>query len=467
MAKYLPAAEDSDVPPAPSTSVGGKRQGQREANARPSTRFGAVVAKLASVNALVVGFSLLTGPLLARSLGPSGRGAVAAAAAPPALAPALLGLGLPTFVTREAAKETPTGDLLLSVGLFCLVIGGLVIGLSDPIANYFAQGREAVRVGLQIGCYTMPLALFGTLLLGIANGQQRWNIVLAARIIPALIALLGTVGLYMTGLLGVPEAIALILLGGFASIAPTLAVLKGVRIARLRPALVMRSLKFGIPSWLWQISSITNARLDQVLMVSLTTSAQLGLYAVAVSLAGISNVFTSTLGPALLPRVTRGDAHLVPRACSATLLLSGVVNVALAICCPLMLPLLFGQRFHAAVTMAWLLCAAAIPSAGTQVLTAALLSVNRPRYVAFSEFMAVGITVGGLVILVGPLGGVGAAWVSLVAYSLTFCLLLVGARAHFDESYLTFLLPKKGDLGPQIGLAKASLLRIVMRRPVG
>jgi O-antigen/teichoic acid export membrane protein len=416
---------------------------------RPARRIGSIVAQLASVNALVLAFSLLTGPLLARSLGPSGRGAVAAVAAPVGLAPYILGFGLPTFITREAARGSRTGDLLGSAGIIIVAVGALGIVLAQPVADYFAQGRAPVRVALLISMYTLPISLLATLLVGLANGQQRWKLLIATRLTPALFGLVATVVLYLTHMLNVDDAIAIVLVSGYLSIVPSLGVLRGVWPLRVRKQLMGASIRFGLPAWLWQISSITNVRLDQIMMVSLTSSSQLGLYAVAVSLASISTVFAGALGPALLPRVTSGGARLVTRVCSVTLVVTLLINLALAALSPLVLPLLFGSQFDAAVPMACILAAGAVPYAGTQVLTASLLSAGLPRRVAVSEAATVVVTIGGLLALVGPLGGVGASLVSAVAYTITFTILLVGASKHFDVRIARFIHPEPGDLRVQ------------------
>jgi O-antigen/teichoic acid export membrane protein len=412
-------------------------------------RLGTVVARLTSANAAFVAASLVTGPLLARSLGPSGRGALAAVAVPVSIGPVLLGLGLPTFVTRETARRAPVGELLGSVGVVYLLIGALTAAAADPIASYFAQGREPVRVALLIALLAMPLLLWGQLLLGLANGRQRWNAVLGARLAPAAVALAGTSLLYALGLLDLPEAAGLVLAGTFASIVPTLGVLRGAGRPRVRWALVRRSLRFGLPAWLWQTSTLTNARLDQLLMVSLTTARQLGLYAVAVSLAGVLSVFAGALGPALLPRVARGEEALGARMCRASLFVSVLAAAALAALCPLALPLLFGARFGAAVPMALVLIAASVPNAGTQVLTSALFAADRPRVVAASEVVSVAITVAGLLVLIGPLGGLGAALVSAAAYTVTFAILLGGARARFGLPLAAFLVPRPRECDPR------------------
>jgi O-antigen/teichoic acid export membrane protein len=413
-----------------------------------------VVARLTSANAAFVAASLITGPLLARSLGPSGRGALAAVAVPVSLGPIVLGLGLPSFVTRETARGEPVGNLLGSIGALYLAIGALCAVLAAPVSAYFAQGREPVRIALLVALLAMPLLLWGQLLLGVANGRQNWRAVLGARLAPAAVALVGTTTLYALGALDVAWASGLVVAGTFAAILPTLRIGENTGRLALRWRLLRSSLRFGLPAWLWQTSTLTNARLDQLLMVTLTSASQLGLYAVAVSMAGVLSVFAGALGPALLPRVAQGEEALAGRVCRMSLLISTLGAAVLASLCPLALPLLFGARFNAAVPMALILIAASVPNAGTQVLTSALLAADRPRVVALAEGSSVVVTVAGLLLLLGPLGGVGAALVSTAAYTLTFVILLWGARRRFALSWRELLVASPRECDPRPLLAR-------------
>jgi O-antigen/teichoic acid export membrane protein len=417
-------------------------------------RLRAIVARLSGANAAFMAASLVTGPLLARSLGPSGRGALAAVAVPVSLGPIVLGLGLPSFATRETARGEPVESLLGSVGLVYLLIGALAAAAAVPVSGYFAQGREPVRVALLIAMLAMPILLWGQLLLGVANGRQRWRMVLGARLAPAAVALVGTTLLFALGDLHTAQASALVLLGTFAAIVPVLGVLRGLGRVRVSWRLLKRSLSFGLPAWLWQSSTLTNARLDQLLMVSLCSASELGLYAVAVSLASVTSIFAGALGPALLPRVAQGEEALVGRVCRTSLLVATLGGLALAALCPLALPLLFGARFAQAVPMALVLIVASVPNAGTQVLTSALLAADRPRVVAVGEGVSVAITVGGLLLLLGPLGGLGAAIVSTAAYTVTFAILAWGARARFALSWRELLVAQASECDPRPWLAR-------------
>ena len=424
-----------------------------------STRTFSIVARLTSANTLFVLFALVTGPLTARALGPDGRGALAAVNAPLSLAPYILGLGIPAFVTREIARRENVEEILGSVGLLYLLIGCAAMAGAIPVSDYFAQGREAVRIPLLIGFLTMPISMWTVLLTAIAVGQQRWRVLVTIRILPGAIGLVGTVALFALGMLHVAEAAALVLITGYVSILPVLGVLRGCGRPRVKRSVLRRSIRFGLPAWLWQLSNITNVRLDQVLMVSLTTSRELGLYAVAVSLVSVAGTFTAAMGTAMLPRIAAGDVERVPEMTRKSIVVTTCLNGTLAAGAPVVFFVLFGPTFIAATPMAWILCVAGIPATAVQVLTAAFFAAGWPRVVATSEIVAVVVTVGGLLLTLGPLGGIGAAIVSFAAYSLTLALLAVYAPRRFGGTALDYILPHREDVSETMSMLYHRLIR--------
>lgn len=76
---------------------------------RSRTRLARLVLHLTATNLVIAVLGVVTGPLLARSLGAGGRGVLAAIVVPLGLAPALLGLGLPSYATRSIARGASPG----------------------------------------------------------------------------------------------------------------------------------------------------------------------------------------------------------------------------------------------------------------------------------------------------------------------------------------------------------------------
>jgi Na+-driven multidrug efflux pump len=96
--------------------------------------------------------------------------------------------------------------------------------------------------------------------------------------------------------------------------------------------------------------------------------------------------------------------------------------------------------------MTFILLAAAVPLAGGAVIGAALQGDGAPAVPSLAEGLALVITVGGLWLTLGPLGAVGAAIVSLVAYSASFVFQLVAARRRWPASLRQYLVPSRQDL---------------------
>src|SRR5207245_1033997 len=116
---------------------------------------------------------------------------------------------------------------------------------------------------------------------------------------------------------------------------------------------------------------------------------------------------------------------LVGRALRSTLAITALIAVVLAAIIGVILPWLFGGNFSGAVNMARLLLVAAVPQAGSEILASGLIGGGEPGWAARGQLLALAITIPGLLLLLPLIGGVGAALVSLAAYSVTFGFLLL------------------------------------------
>ena len=118
-------------------------------------------------------------------------------------------------------------------------------------------------------------------------------------------------------------------------------------------------------------------------------------------------------------------------------------TIAVAI---ILLPLLFGASFRAATPMAMVLLAASVPLAGASVLSTGLQADGVPLIPSIGEGIALVVTVVGLVLLLPPLQAMGAAIVSLAAYSASFLFQLLMAKRRIGTPLSAFLLPSRADL---------------------
>ncbi len=113
---------------------------------------------------------------------------------------------------------------------------------------------------------------------------------------------------------------------------------------------------------------------------------------------------------------------------------------------PLLLTALFGAEFADAAEPAWVLLAAGVPLSGAAILGPTLNGVGRPGLPAVGQALALLITVPGLLLLLPSIGIMGAAVVSLVAYTANFLVLFVATIRIFDTTARDLLVPKRSDL---------------------
>jgi O-antigen/teichoic acid export membrane protein len=391
-------------------------------------------------------FGLVTGPVLARALGPAGRGTLAAILVPLFIASWVAALGLPAFARRSAAREGRPRALVATLGVIA-VASGLIAFLAAPaVASTLAEGRDVVHDLLLAGFALLPLFVAANVLVSVLAGLEQWRLYLAAQLLPPVATLIGLIALWAVGQLTVTTA-AITSLGGLLLVfLPAGFALRGAGAFRFELPLARRALAFGIRAWPGQLGSLANARLDQLLMIPLVDPADLGFYVVAWTVATGPAVLGRAFAWAVGPRVARGDTRIVLTACRILMPAVVISSALLAAVTPVLLPLVFGHDFEQSVGLAWILLCASVPWQGAILLGEALSASGRPGLFTIGQMTALAVTVAGLLALLPVLGVYGAAFTSLAAYLTQFGFVLWAARRHFAESYLDLLVPRRADL---------------------
>lgn len=410
------------------------------------TSFGAIVGRLTGINALALVAAVVTGPITARALGADGRGELAAIIVVLTIGPWLLDLGLNLWVARESARGGRRADVLggaLPLALGCSLIG---VVLAIPISDLLGQGRPVVTTFVLVGLLLMPFSVLLRMLAGLALGESRWRLYVATQIIGTVLPVVVIVVLALAGWLTVASAAGAYLAGAPIAGILLLQLLRGVGRLSFDRHRMGEAAAFGAKTWLTQVAGAANYRLDQVLMVGLVSSRELGLYAVAVSIAAIAQGLVTAVSAALFPRVAEGDGELAARSCRVAVCIVGVVGAGLAAISPAMVPFAFGTDFDDAVPMVIVLLIASVPLGATVVLAWALIAVNEPAAAMRAELATLALLIPALIMFVPGAGGLGAAVISLIAYSMRLVLQLRSACRTFATPWWQFLLPTIRDL---------------------
>ena len=400
----------------------------------PSRSYLHDVGRTAGFNLATTAIGAVTGVLLARWMGPSGRGDYAAVASYFALSLVFFELGLGSSVVFHVSRwkhdqadyvwtaATLLIPLALAAGLVSVILGLTVFGDSPGRRTAFL----IIPVSIAIAFANAPASFA---LQSLAIG--RWNLV---RLTYPIIFFLLIVMIHVTQPLNVSLVIIMmtIALAVQTSVAWWLYIRAYPTRGRFDRRAVRPMLRYGILNMSSTTPNSMNGRLDQVVLAVMVTSAALGQYAVAVSLSMLAAPLVMAFGNVAFPSLARGErvANTIRVATRGSALVSILSVVMILVAGPFMVPRLFGAGYGHVTALLLVLAPGAAVVVVNQVLGDVLRGLGRPGVVALYEWIGVISTVGGLALLVPRFDVMGAAITSTVTYTIVFVLLRRAVARH-------------------------------------
>jgi len=206
---------------------------------------------------------------------------------------------------------------------------------------------------------------------------------------------------------------------------------------------------YGLRVYGTDVIATLAAQVDQALVVRFLTGSGLGLYTIALAASRTIAIFQGSIVVVLFPRAAALDADeavtLVVRAARISLVAIGSLAALVALLVPVMLPLLYGRTFAAAIPVAQVLLAEAALGGTTLVLCQAFLSTGRPFVVTMLQAAGLATVIPLMLVLIPRLGLIGAA----VSLLLSTSLRLVAVLACFPlllQRRVPSLLPGAEDV---------------------
>lgn len=405
-----------------------------------------VAGSLTAVTFVTMLSGLLTGPLLGHALGATGRGLLASVLVPLGVAPFIAQLGLGLWAVRAAARDVPVERIVGTLAIPLLIVGGLVALVSGPLAEALLPEDESAQLSLRIGLALLPVGLLVNVMSDVMWGRQRWRPIIIVRLISPVGLLIATPILYVTESLTVTTAAALSIGLGLLPLPLLVALLPAARRPRADRRLMREALGFGLRAWPGTLADLANQRLDQLLMIPLLPPRELGLYAVATTVAVAGTAPAGAISSMVFPRVAAGDLPVIAPAFRTTALILVFTQGAIALTSPFVIPFLFGASFRDAVPLILILLPAWLVTALTPILAHALAGSGHPGPASAAQLVGLACTAVGLAITLPSLGATGAAITSVVAASVVLAYLVRSARRHLPVSARDLLVPRAGDL---------------------
>jgi enterobacterial common antigen flippase len=399
-----------------------------------------------SANFLLAVVGAATGILVARLLGPGGRGELAAITLWPGTLLTMGGLGIPNtiayFVARQPqqiGKIYANALALAVIQCLVLVIVGLVV---IPIALR-GEFAHVIPLGL-VFLASIPLSLYAGIHMGILQGLLRMKQHSLLRVIPTGIYMLGLLLLFVHGKDNLRLLVGLLLLPLFVACFLGLWFIRDTIRGDLSPdrGFLKTLLGYGLKTQLANSTQSLNLRLDQLIMSAFLSPQNLGYYAVAVTLSRAINPLSSAVGIVTLSDVASQEGNEHGGRVVVTLRITFVILVLLAVMLimlmPWLLPLLLGREFMPASIPAQVLVVGSIFLGMNDVLAGGLRGMNRPGLPALAELCSLGMTALLLYFLLPRYGIMGAAVASVAAYATTFGIMAAGLAKHSRLCLRTF-----------------------------
>ncbi len=365
--------------------------------------------------------ALFSGPILGHALGVDGRGEVAAATAPLALITVVATFGIPEATTYFTARSPA---LLRSIGGRAFAImtaaGLFSTGMVLLAREWLSGGDPYIAQLIMIASLAIVPNLLVGVLRGIASGLHRWRWVANERIISSLLRLLSLIPFWLSGNLTPLTATVLL------AVMPLFGALAYIPLARARKSAVhtegatresatYRAMtSYGLRMWVGSISGRLLARLDQTLLTPLSSSSQLGLYVVAVSIGELPLIINSAVRDVTFAADARKS---VDERLGASARISGVAcavaGILIGATMTWWVPVMFGAGFAAAIPSAAIILLSVVISTPGSIAGAGLSARGRPGLRSVALVIACVVNVLLLLVLVPAGGSLGAALATL------------------------------------------------------
>ncbi len=365
----------------------------------------------------------LGGVVLARGLGPAGRGRVAAHLVGIAASFALGSLGInygAAFAAARSAGGRRTFHRILTLGLMSIL---LTLVLELAIEKLIVGGSDVRELGWALGGAAGTQA--ASILLGWIQGCQSLRVWNALRLVQ--------LGLYFPLLLFLRATDQLSVWTAVAAYTLPQGLVLAASLARILPKLESAPERDVSSKEIWSFSSRValsaglyqvNQRWDQLFLSLLHRDASLGIYASAVTLAGIgvpvgAGVAQATYAEGLHANPSE-RRKLTTRRIAIAVACAGSVAVFLLAFGRKLMELIYGPAFAAGALPLGILAVGTVFLAGNFVAAESLRSAGDARRPMWAEALGAAVTIALLPPAVSRFGIAGAAAVSSLSYLISF-----------------------------------------------
>lgn len=388
--------------------------------------FARNVANTTGFNIAATTVAAVAGLVIARGLGPTGRGEYAAIVAWYAVTLLVGEVGQTAATCFFVAKEPGRARDYVATSRTMMVLTGIVVlGAGLILAPWLANGQAGLTWGYRVMFATSIAAFVGASYIFAlqATDIRRWNV---ARVSQPILFLAVIVVLHLLGILSLRTTLIALSATIVIQAAVGYQACRRVGLAggRTRRHLFPPLLAYGASQMAAIAPATLNGTLDKLVLSQTAPAADLGRYAVAVSLTSLGVPLVAAIGNMAFPRLAsrempgRAAVRLQRVALAAAAGIAILVVAPIALLAHWLVPALFGAGFAGTDQLVWLLAPGGVFLACGQVVGDLLRGRNRPLVVARGQAIAAVFTIALLAVLLPRIGVAGAAIASTISYGI-------------------------------------------------
>ncbi len=408
--------------------------------------------------------------LVARGLGPDGRGVYEISLLTISIAQAVMSLGVGVASLYYIGKKTYTTRDLLSNSQFMVLASAALSGLLVLLAaGTFGPRLIEEKIPYWIFVFGVPLFLNFNLVTTFLQAQSRFLAMNSLTLLRPLVMVALLIGGLVLGGLNTTNVLVIWSIATLAAVVLGLLLL-GIRNLHLPTVLrpdrrVLRAqITFGVQGQMGNVLQLLNYRLDKYVVVAFVGLSGVGIYGVGVGVTESIWFIANAVAVVLLPHLTSAHkdeaAAFTPVACRNTLFLSLVAAAGLGVVSLPLVPLFFGDEFSDSVTAIWWLLPGTVALAGTKILASYIFSQGKPLINSYITLASLAVTLTGDFALIPFFGVPGAAAASSVAYSASLVLSLIVYRRLSRRSLREAVLVQGSDLRMYLETARNARARL-------
>ena len=408
---------------------------------------------------LLAPLQFLVSVMVARAVGPQGKGMLALLAGVTAVLTSLASLGVASGASalyrqnRFERREVIGSAVWLTAAASCLLLLAFALGGQTLIRLVVGdEGARIDRLWLALALAAVPvsaLAAVGDVVL-IAENAMR---VYAVRAVAAGLLAVGLTWLFVfqwdLGITGVLVSQPLAAVAGLGLLAGWLTTREELRRLRISRAACSSLLHIGLQQHAIGIIALIAKRVDVFLIASFLSIRDAGFYSVAILL---SNVFMSIPRATMWPLVgafsagSQDDPRMLARASRVQVLFMALLTLALMPLAPLLVHVAFGDAFSPAVApLRWALAGVFVTPVTISV-NAYLTARGRPGLSIVSALVGTGIQIAVTLLFIRRWGTIASAAALSANYVSTAAVQLLIVRRERVIDFRGMLIPTVQDL---------------------